>query len=88
MLEKASNRQAVMEDIKEESVYKRESETIHRPSLAKKRSSERLRQIVFSMFPSIGGNRIGSQADPNHISEVDEKDISCADSESNHTELQ
>lgn len=53
-----------------------------------KRSSERLRQIVSSMFPSIGGNRIGSQADPNHISEVDEKDISCADSESNHTELQ
>ncbi|XP_044178966.1 uncharacterized protein LOC114956442 isoform X1 [Acropora millepora] len=88
MLEKASNRQAVMEDIKEESVYERESETIHRPSLAKKRSSERLRQIVSSMFPSIGGNRIGSHADPNHISEVDEKDISCADSESNHTELQ
>lgn len=88
MLEKASNRQAVMEDIKEESVYERESETIRRPSLAKKRSSERLRQIVSSMFPSIGGNRVGSQADPNHISEVDEKDISCADSESNHIELQ
>ena len=45
--EKVFNRQAMMEDIKEESVYEGESESTHsRPPLLKKRSSDRIRNIL------------------------------------------
>lgn len=45
--EKVLNRQAVMEDIKEESAFERESESMHsRPPLFSRRSSDRIRSIL------------------------------------------
>ncbi|XP_078350382.1 uncharacterized protein LOC144635178 [Oculina patagonica] len=45
--EKAPKRQAMMEDIKEESVYEGESESMHsRPPLLSKRSTDRIRNIL------------------------------------------
>lgn len=80
--ERNSKRQAMMEDIKEESVFEGESESSHRPTLAKKRSSDRLRQIVSSMFSSVSNNRVGNVTEPSQLCEVEEKDSSCEDSDS------
>lgn len=45
--QKVLNRQAVMEDIKEESAFERESESMHsRPPLFSRRSSDRIRSIL------------------------------------------
>jgi len=77
--DKNIKRQAMMEDIKEESVYNGESESIHHPPLLKKRSSERLRQVFTSLLPSLGKD---GGSEPNNIVEVNEKESSSADSSS------
>lgn len=67
-------RQAMMEDIREEStMYEEETESIRRPPLLKKRSSERLRQIFSSLVSSV--SKLDGVNDPrNNIVEEDEKE--------------
>lgn len=81
---KPDKHQAKMEDIKEESVYENESESIRRPPLLKKQSSERLRQIVLSLLPSVSKDRGGQSK---NIVEVEENESSSADSNSIPFEL-
>ena len=82
-LEKPIKRKAMMEDIREEStIYEEETESIRRPPLLKKRSSERLRQIFSTLVSSVSKSDVVN--DPrNNIVEEDEKEISSvADSNS------
>ena len=78
--DKVISRSAKMEDIKEESVYESESESVRRPPFLKRRSSERLRQLFLNLLPS---KDVGSE--PKNIVEEDEpveSEVNSVDSSS------
>lgn len=80
--DKVVNRKVMMEDIKEESVYEGESDSIRRPPPLKKRSSERLRQIFSTLISSVGKD---GGSEPANIVEEDEsvKNEGSSSSDSN-----